>query len=46
MNVCAKAGCLWPLAKVGEKCDMSCCEGTVISNNIQILSVAGDNVVE
>lgn len=24
VTVCAKAGCLWPLANLGEKCDMAC----------------------
>lgn len=45
-TVCAKAGCLWPLAKLDEKCDIACCQSTVIRNNIKILSGVGDNVVE
>lgn len=45
MTVCAKAGCLWPLAKLSEKRDIVCCEGTVIRSNVKILRGTGGNVI-
>lgn len=44
MTVCAKSVCLWPLAKSGEKCDIVCCEGTVIRNNMKIMKGTGVSV--
>lgn len=46
VTVCTKAGCLWPFAKLGEKCDMACWEGTIIRNNIKSLSRARGNGLE
>lgn len=44
MTVCAKAGYLWTLAKLGEKYGIVYCEGTVMRNNIKIVRGTGANV--
>lgn len=45
MTVCSKAGCLWTLAKLGEKYGIVYCEGTVMRNNIKIMRGTGANVI-